>query len=320
MVENWSFFKRTSDLVTMQDIFSSLARAGISSEENYLTEAFVYVLKLLLVHQPTLGLHVINQLCDLPERLADPVSITILTQASYLSGRPDIEIRCGSDTLVLVEVKHDSPLGFYQLERYHAELQQSGVSQTRLVFLTRSRSAAQSTSLTPDKYVHRCWYQVNDWLMNAEITEPVCKHIVDDFLNFLEGKKMSHKKVTWEYMEGVLALNNLIAMLETAVVELWPNLRTRRTAGWNWKGLYLDSSVWCGIRYHKPLEVVLENNGGNNPTYRQALDLVQSHFFALSQGEQLECLINFLKTAYPGAPKEQSTNGLVLPPDEEEGE
>jgi hypothetical protein len=302
----------------MQDIFSSLARAGISSEENYLTESFVYVLKLLLIHQPALGLQIINQLCDLPDQLVDPVGIDILTQANYQSGRPDIEIRSGSDTLILVEVKHDSPLGFYQLERYYAELQQSGAPQTRLVFLTRSRMAAQSTSLSPEKYVHRCWYQVNDWLINAEITEPVCKHIVDDFLIFLEGKKMSHKKVTWEYMEGVLALNNLIAMLETAVVDLWPKLKTRRTAGWNWKGLYLDSSVWCWIRYNRPLEVVLENNLGNNPTYKQSLDLLESHFFALSQGEQLECLINFLKTAYPDAPKPQSPNGLDFPTDDEE--
>ena len=304
----------------MQDIFSSLARAGVSSEENYLTESFVYVLKLLLIQQPSLGLQIINQLCDLPDQLVDPVGIDILTQASYQSGRPDIEIRCGSDTLVLVEVKHDSLLGFTQLERYYDELQHSGASQTRLVFLTRSRIAAQLTSLSPDKYVHRCWYQVNDWLINAEVTEPVCEHIVDDFMNFLEGKKMSHKKVTWEYMEGVLALNNLIAMLETAIMELWPKMKFRRTAGWNWKGFYLDNTLWCGIRYNKPLEVVLENNGGNNPTYRQALDLVQSHFFALSQGEQFECLINFLETAYPGAPKVQSTNDLVLPPDEEEGE
>jgi hypothetical protein len=122
-------------------------------------------------------------------------------------------------------------------------------------------------------------------------------------MSFLEEKNMNLKKVTWEYIQGVPSLINLTNMMETAVQEVMSTVALRRTAGWSWRGFYLDNAYFFGIRYEHPLTVTFENNFGNNPTVTRQLDLEDSHFFSLSREEQFESLINFLQTASREVPK-----------------
>jgi hypothetical protein len=243
----------------MEDIFSVLSRYGVSSEENYLTEAFVYVIKLLLARRHQEGLKFLNLLCDPISALSDPKAIQISTQVSYEGGRPDIEIRSLPDALVFIEVKHDSPLSPNQLEIYLNELRATGLTNTSLVFLSRSLIAAQLTTLPPDQYHHVCWYEIHDWLSELSFSDEVCEHFIRDFIIFLEGKNMTIKKVSWEYIEGVPAMLNLTHLIETAISEVRPSLKIRRTAGWNWRGFYLDNNLWCGVWYDRPLKIVFEN-------------------------------------------------------------
>lgn len=286
-----------------ENVFSSLSKCGSDVDENYLTEALVLVTKLLLERKPATGLDMVNLLCSQhPEAcFSDPKSVLISTQVTTDMGRPDIEIS-GEDTLVYVEVKHDSPLGLDQLERYKAQLQESRFPNTRLVLLTRSRNSSFDTTLQPGDYHHIYWYEIYNWLHKVDTQDDVCQYFVHSLMDFLEEKRMSMKRVTWEYIQGIPALLNLTDMMETAITEVMPGIKLTRTAGWNWRGSYLPDDYWFGVRYAQPLVVVFENNRGYDPvTYKRDLNLEERHFFSLDKDEQFECLVEFLRQASENA-------------------
>jgi hypothetical protein len=101
------------------NVFEALYHYGPHAEENYLSESFVFVLRMLLQRRPVAGLTVLNALCAARGgwSFTNAAEIAIATQIATDSGRPDIEIRA-SATLAFVEVKHDAPLSAGQLEVY----------------------------------------------------------------------------------------------------------------------------------------------------------------------------------------------------------
>ncbi len=286
------------------NVFSALA--AYAPSENYLTEAFVFVLRFLLEHEPSLGVPILGRLCGLEDCFegCEPGSIAISTQVSVEAGRPDIEIRVGDHTLVYAEVKQDAPLGQNQLEYYLSRLRASLVENTQLMLLSRSRITALETSLAQSDYHHVCWYHVYEWLSATEPEGPVSAYLIESFLALLEERKMSMKEVSWEYIKGVPALVALTDMLEQAIGEVMPGIKYTRTAGWSWRGFYLSGEYWTGVRYERPLLLVFENDRASPPfTYKRDLDLGEVHFFSLSRGEQFECLVDYLRRAAAGAPK-----------------
>jgi hypothetical protein len=287
-----------------EDIFSCLAKYGPAADENYLTEALVFVTRLLLERSPSVGLEMVNWLCcqSLEPWFDDPDSVALSTQATTDQGTPDIEIK-GPETLVYMEVKHDSPLGANQLERYKAQLDTSEVSNKRLVLLARSQYTAFDTSLKPDDYHRVYWYEVYNSLAKTDVQDDISQFFVRSLMSFLEEKGMSMKKVTWQYIEGILALLSLTDMLERAVAEAMPGTKFNRTPGWGRRGLYLPGDYWFGVRYDNPGVVEFQNNRGEKPTYRCDLDLEQERFFCMTKHEQLQCLVEFLRDASKGAPE-----------------
>jgi len=113
---------------------------------------------------------------------------------------------------------------------------------------------------------------------------------------------MSMERVTWEYIRGVPAMINLLTMLSTAIAEVNPDMGVKKTIGGSWAGYYLEGGIFLGFRYTEHLTIVFEDNTGNNPTYKRNLDLEKAHFFSLSAGEQLECLIGFMKDSFEEVP------------------
>lgn len=285
----------------MSNIFSSLSRFAFRQEENFLTEALVSVLNVILEREKELGHDILGRISgELTKNwYKDAMAITVTTQFTVEEGRPDILIELGIDKLIFIEVKHDSGLGVEQLERYHKYLGNLIEKQTQLVLLTRSKHSVQETSLDVSLFHHVCWYEIGGWLSDADVQDEVTQYLVDQFLDFLKEKEMSMERITWEYMEGVTAMINLANMLGTAIAETLPEEKTRRTAGWNWVGYYIGdgTDIWIGIRYREPLIVVFENDNGNDPTYRNELYLPDVHFFSLTAGEQLECLIGFINSS-----------------------
>ena len=289
----------------LNNIFSALSSYGSTEGENYLTESFVHLLRVLLERSPEVGLAIANHLTGrLPVHpLDDARQVTLRTQVAGPQGTPDIEIAQGEDTLVYIEIKQDSPLASGQLEAYLQMLDATGRPNRRLVLLTRSRAGASGTTLARSLYHHVCWYEVFDWLGNHTTSDEVSRYLMDQFRAFLEEKNMNLRKVTWEYEQGVRAMLDLATMLEIAAKEALPGASIRRTAGWSWRGLYIDNYLFCGVRFESPLLLVLENNMGTKATAAQRLDLEAKHFLALKQGEQFEMIVAFLREAAPKVPK-----------------
>ena len=284
------------------NLFSALGQLASRQDENYLTESLVYVVKLLLSRRPAAGLAVVNSVCGSPSNslFTDPKQVLISTQVSTEEGRPDIEVQA-ADAQVYIEVKHDSPLGLGQLESYLTELQKMDEKQTRLVLLTRSRYSTVDTTLQPHEYYRVYWYEIFNWLAGIDEQDEVCYFFARSLMEFLEEKRMSMKKVGWEYISGVPAILDFSDMMEAAITSVMPGIKFKRTGGWSWRGFHLPGGYWFGFRFNRPLLVTYENNRGTRPTYKRDLDLEEIHFFSLSKDEQFESLAGFLRMASEGA-------------------
>ena len=281
------------------NLFSSLAHYASRHEENFLTEASVYLLNLILVRENKIGLNVLFNMCgkETTSWFVNAPVISITTQKSVEEDRPDIVIQVGPDKVVFIEVKHDSSLGQDQLEKYYAHLENSSSQEKQLVLLTRSRHSVQETTLDQEQFHHVCWYEISGWLSEAEFQDETSQFLVQQFLDFLKEKEMSMKKVTWEYIQGVPAMINLVNMIGTALSEVAPESNTKKTVGASWAGFYIEG-IFIGFRYANPLLIVFENDTGNNPTFKRDLYLEKAHFFSLNAGEQLECMIDFIGKSF----------------------
>lgn len=290
-------------MTSESNVFSVLARYAGRSEENYLTESLVFLVRLLLDREPEKGLKLVNLLCAVPDEpwFTHAPSVQITTQVAVEAGRPDIEVRSGDNTLVYVEVKHDSLLGPNQLERYKGELMALRKDRTRLVLLSRSRYTDIRTSLDPSAYHRVFWHEIHDCLKSANTGDDVCRYFCDSMMAFLEEKNMSVKQVGWEYIRGVPAMLDLTNMLEAASQVAFPEASRQRTAGWSWRGWYIAGDYFVGLRFDEPMTVVFEDNKGYTPkSLAYELDLEAAHFFSLKNHEQLDRLVKFLLDSSQG--------------------
>ena len=280
----------------MSNLFSSLAKYGSREVENYLTESFMLVLQQLLLRDESIALPLMENLLgiDLSNRPSSPATIQITTQVRVEGGIPDIEVRIPGEFHAYIEVKHDAHLGSGQLEYYKSALDKSLDPVKVAVLLTRSKASSVETELAPDDYHHVCWYEVHRWFSSLSTEDEILKYLIRDFNAFLEAKRMSHQQITWEYEKGVPALVDFTDMLESVIGEVVPDLKMTRTAGWSWRGFYLDGQVFLGIRYDDPTRLVFENDSGNSPTFERDFVFSDAHFFSLDAGKQFEALAKFI--------------------------
>jgi hypothetical protein len=283
------------------NIFSSLARYADRQTENFLTESFVYLLNLLVEREKVVSGDILRRLCGQKSDLwfLSPTTVLITTHLTITTGRPDIVIVVDNTKIAFIEVKHNSPLGPAQLERYTDHLNLTKHTEKQMVLLTRSRHSIRETTLAREAFHHVCWYEISGWLSEAKMVDSTAKHIAKQFLEFLHEKEMTMEKVNWEYIEGVPAMIRLVNMLRTAFTEASPKEKWKQSAGASWTGYYVGNnfSIFLGFRYNNPLVIRFEDDRGNNPSFIRELSLETSHFFSLSAGEQLECLIRFIRHA-----------------------
>jgi hypothetical protein len=301
-----------------ENIFSALAKYNSAIDENYLTEAFVFVLNSLLLNERPIGIQILTQLCVNNNEFAfDPDEhISISTQETTEQGRPDIKVS-SPNKLIYIEVKHDSVLGPQQLARYKKALEPSPAIIKRIVLLTRFEIDFEDKQEKAfDKHVH--WFEVYNWLANAEAQEPVSAYLIESFKSFLEVKQMSIQKVEWEYIKGLPAFKNLINMMEVAIQGASLTIY-KKSPGREFTGFYIESQeLWCGIYYDDPLVVVFEITDKkkfntklvDTPSYpvregkaniRFRLQLEDKYFFSLDKDKQLEEITEFVKKAYSDA-------------------
>jgi len=238
------------------NIFSALAKYNSARDENYLTEAFVFLMNSLLVRDRPVGLEILAQLCVENDDFSFDANeaISVSTQETTEQGRPDIKV-FSPEKLIYIEVKHDSPLAPQQLSRYKEALASSVATINHVVLLTCFAVDFGEHEERPYKDVR--WFEVFNWLVNGRTRakDPVSLYLIDSFKSFLEVKQMSMQKVGWEYINGVPALTNLINMIEVAIQGA--SLRYQKSAGWDFKGFYVENKeFWIDIWYSDPLAVI----------------------------------------------------------------
>ena len=297
-----------------ENIFSALAKYNSATDENYLTEAFVFLVNHLLAEEQTIGLEVLTQLCVKDNEFSFDIGedISVSTQETTEQGRPDIKVS-SPDKLIYIEVKDYSPVDPEQLKRYKKDLESATAPIKRLILLTRFPVDSSEHQRIPDKHIR--WFEVYNWLANARAQDPVSVYLIESFKSFVEAKQMSIQKVGWEYINGVPALTNLINMIEVAIQGASLPIYAK-SPGWDFKGFYVESNkFWCGIDYNEPLVMVfrIEDKKHFNsklvdkPNYpmtedryavRFLLQFEDKHFFSLDKNEQLEEITKFVKECY----------------------
>ena len=302
-----------------ENIFSALAKYNSAKDENYLTEAFIFLINSLLDRERPIGVEILNQLCVENGEFSFNVNedVSVSTQETTEQGTPDIKISC-PDKLIYIEVKHDSPLTPHQLARYRKALGSSDAIIKHVVLLTRFAIEFKEQEERPYKHVR--WFEVYNWLLNAKAKDPVSIYLIESFKSFLEVKQMSIQKVGWEYISGVPAMTNLINMIEAALQNASLRIRPRYT-GQDHNGFYSeDSEFWCGIYYsdHLVLKFEIQEKKKFNtrllevPSYPIgedkwviwfSLKLEDIHFFSLDKDKQLEEITRFVRIAYAEAQK-----------------
>jgi len=314
------------------DLFSTLSRYnGARSPENYLTEAFAYVLRELLVRQHGVGIELVNWLCGSDEEFAFAVGedVSVATQATTEHGRPDMAISAG-DQLAYVEVKDRSWLQDGQLAAYATALDTVSASRTRLVLLTRYYTGIPSNISRPVHTVR--WFQVHDQLQKADLTDPVAAHLAGEFARYLEARDMAIQRVGGELAAGVVALFDFLVMLDAAIeaAGLKDSKSKVLSAGTNYAGWYIDSpKYWVGIGYDEPLRLWFQEADWPKLDESQLEKIAYERhrtttghlgfvlglegrilgFFDQTKEEQLDTLREFLETCYRGFEAARATVG-----------
>ena len=302
------------------DIFSALGKYK-QTEENYLTEAFVFLISSLLESalDHLIGIEILNQLCAFEQGSTfDPVEkVSVVTQEVIEVGKLDIKIQ-SPDKLIYVEVKDYSPVNPQQLKKYRIDLDSHNIPTKRLVLLTRFFVDSSEHKNLSDRQVR--WSEVYNWLTFLKVQDPISRYLINSFISFLEVKQMSMQKVGWEYVNGVPAFNNLIDMIEVAIRSA--GIPFSKTApkgfGWDYRGFSMEGGLWCGIVYSDHLYLIFEiwdkqkydQTRVKQPTYPVRdnnksifFDLIFENvrFFCLDKDKQLEEITKFIKTAYAEA-------------------
>lgn len=299
-----------------KNVFSALGKYNSANDENYLTEAFVFVINALLDTNRPLAIDILTKLCvndaDFSFSLNEVISVT--TQESTEYGVPDIKVS-SPNKLIYIEVKHDSVFDPEQIKRYQKALYVSSAPTKHVIALTRF--AIDLDEQPEELYKHVRWFEVYNWLTNIKTANLVNQYLIDSFKSFLEEKQMGIQKVGWEYINGVPALNNIINMIETGIQGAGLKVYAKYY-GWEAKGFYIESKeFWCGFGLYEHLFVSFDIQRPylkkyntkllKTPSYPLeedkdaisfSLDLEEIHFFSLTKDEQLDEITKFIKTCY----------------------
>lgn len=306
--------------MAVENIFSALAKYSSPQDENYLTEAFVFFINSLLNREKTIGVQILAKLCVENDEFAFTADeeISVSTQKLTELGTPDIKVS-SDDKLIYVEVKDYSPVDAKQLKRYREALEFSDHATKKLILLTRFPVDHSEHKGIPDKQV--CWFEIHHWLTNMDAQDPVSIYLLNSFKSFLEDKRMSIEKVSWEYINGVPAFNNLINMIQAAIESTGIPFHKKlpKAAVWDSKGFWLQNrKYYCGVYYNMSLTVIfkafhkknLNTSNVGSPSYpiKEAyasiwfmLQLEDVHFFSLDKDKQLEEITKFISTVYTEA-------------------
>ncbi|HKP54946.1 MAG TPA: PD-(D/E)XK nuclease family protein [Chloroflexia bacterium] len=302
---------------TRNNLFLRLQKWAWGQEENFVTELFAYLLQHLLQFDGSAASIMLANLTGgaVPAADWDATSTKVSTQVTVGGKRPDIEISAPG-LLVYVEVKVESTLGVEQLLNYRKILQTSGVARTYLVLLTRYEEQAPE-SQQPDSAV--LWYQVAQWLENAMraelVKQPSSVFLVEQFLGFLRGRRMTMERIGSEMAAGARSLTSLYSMLHKALTSA--GLDLGKSLEYNWWGCKIGTGqYYVGVYLHEAFLLRFRTlndridrakaealgrgrlwTEGGRLRWEHVIDLSaeEAGFFSMSTDEQMRFVEDFVK-------------------------
>jgi hypothetical protein len=270
------------------NLFVALNRWAFKQNENFITEALVYLLKYFIHEEPYIASKLLNHLTDgfLTLKPEDSRNVKVKTQTIIDEGRPDIEITF-EDYLIYIEVKVDSELSKNQLTVYKSALQKSGIKNTQLIFLSRYPLSSLENG-TPDNRIR--WHQIADWIKSiSRKIEPkeLSKFLISQFIGLLENQNMILGKVRSDISSGLNSyrqrngdvanslqrmrsfstldsdsdlkpLADLLKLMKEAfgVINVKPRLESGKTKG-GWAGFVFKKLTYCFCIYYAQPEIVV---------------------------------------------------------------
>ncbi|MFO0964628.1 MAG: hypothetical protein U0793_03445 [Gemmataceae bacterium] len=292
------------------NLFSCLHRWLHRQDENFVTEAFAFVLAHLLECEADLGKQFVGWLCDADPSKTDGAAVK--TQVHTDKGIPDIEI-AGPGFCALVEAKKRSGVGPDQIRRYRKILAKCEAACKKLILVTLY--PLDESEDQPDRHVY--WSDVADWLHKNQASDAVSQYLVKQFVDFLKEQAMTIEKVEWQYLEGMKAANHLIAMLAKAIK--LAGIPVYEKSRWGLTGYYVDKKrFWAGIEHdwpeaiqfsfweatHDPKRFKALKKGEvyeNTPYFWLDLTEEDVHFFSRSAEGQLAVIKSFLEQSWKDA-------------------
>jgi hypothetical protein len=302
------------------NLFVRLHKWALRQDENFLTEAFAYVLEHLVKYEPQAAAsilsHITNGLISSP---ADMPKVVIRTQVRGEQGIPDIELRTDKH-FVIIEAKGDAPAYEDQLRRYRTKLDDAKSTTPEtivgLFMLTRYPVSIPGA----DGYFR--WYEVAEWIEQSRnySFKANSQFLVDEFLGFLKVRNMTMGQITWELPMGVRSLRTLADMFYEAAIACGVKAQISGTA--EWMGIKVDGNkYWAGIEYSDPERIVFgtnmacidpqradglcvgstyewSNKKGHGWRRELVLESEETHFFSRSKASQLQFLEKFLRENY----------------------
>ena len=206
---------------TEHNLLLALSKWASGQQENFLTEAFAYLIEKLCDSAPDVGAEFLRWLsdgrfCVSQDRMAQ---ISVETQPRLGSDKqPDIRIE-GPAHLMYVEMKDRAPVKLAQLTKYADDLrkQRQYTRGRSLILITRGWPGEKAEAVRGISC--RRWYAAAEFLRcrRTSIADARASGYVDQFLTLLGGKGMSYEHVGSELAPGVKALQNLMTMVLRAL-------------------------------------------------------------------------------------------------------
>jgi len=299
----------------------------VNPEENFSTELLVYLLKFSLENRTLLFSNFMNFLGVRVEE-SEYEKFAIYTQLVFFTedGKqvfPDITLET-EDELIFIEVKLESGLNYYDVE--NEENRKVAINQIQLYQTIKTLKEKNIYLLTKyfcDLPFEDCsdfrkklrWQDFYYLIKQYEAEDSVEKYLIEEVKKYMEGKNMSIPKVSYEIMNGMESLKNLVIQMESAL----EGIDYRRSFGYTWLGYYLHFNdyqiCWVGTYYDgKKLLCEVTNENAiktiesreknefiwkkDMKKYVTYFDFEENHYFCLKAEEQLEILKKWLDSVY----------------------
>jgi hypothetical protein len=298
---------------------------SVNPEENFSTELLVHLLRHSLKKGTVLFSLFAEKLLQVPVTVTDYEDISIETQALLYTDTdnrafPDITIKT-KDRHLFIEVKVESGLNYYEIhngenatETVHQIRKYQGIKVTgpKSVYLLTKHPCELELGGCDDFKKKFRWHDIHRMLKEYETEEPVEEYLIQEMTRYMEDKKMSTPKVTFELARGMEMLNALFEQMETAL----EGRDYKKSFGYEYLGYWIkrkngggtdENMGWVG-NYYEGTRMVFEHHNekvkehikknrlqgyevSENKRHMDAsFDFEERRYFCLSAEEQVKAI------------------------------